>query len=604
VTFSRKIFLSVFLVTLTVGSLLLWVSHRYTSQQTEEKYISQYSALSGVLAKNLNTLDVNTEALMLNAAKVVAAKDAEHGLLSNKTLKDLRDELNVSHVFVTDKKGKFIRSTNEDAKLIPNLFSFCHDYRKLVSGGSSLEATPIIKPDPEPNPHKFLSIPSEDKNRIIEVGVRVDFIGKTLSNAMSEDKNILAMSLYDPKGTLFGRFSAENVDFKPEKVDLPRNFKKIIETEDSFKFYSKVDASHKICCQCNVAGTSNDGEYYYVLETEVSKNTLKALQARTNNIFLILGFVTLLVALVLSRIISRRLVRNIEKAAAKVKRISASGKTGDRIKSRANDEVAYLTEEFDRLLDKLEDSQQRLVEKETVEAKVQMAKEIAHNIKSPITAIEMMLPMMVKIPDEIKDVLKTSVKEIKTLSLRLKTQADSMSFESTEPETMHLPFILRDLISMKQIEYSSRSDIMIELIDEVGCTDAFVKGSSNELKSILSNLINNAVESYSHGGVVKVRVQCDAMKCTIFVTDTGVGIPAEYLTSIGLKPISFKGSQSRGLGLTHAYKTIQSWGGEIHIDSEIGMGTTVRIDLRKGSAAATHKPEILNTGTGPSALGT
>lgn len=588
-TFSRKIFLSVFLVTLSVGSLLIWVSHHYISEQTEEKYISQYSAFSGILAKTLNSLDLSTEALMQNAAKVIAAEDAKKGVLSNDALKVLRDELNISHVFVIDKTGKFIRSTNEDAALIPNLYSFCDDYRKLVSGTSNLEATPIIKPEPEPNPHKFLSIPSNDRNRIIEVGVRVDFIAKTLSSAMESDKNLVAMSLYDPKGTAFGRFNAKGVEFKNDKVELPANFSKIIQTEDSFKFYSKVEASHKVCCQCNVAGTSNNGEYYYVLETEVSKDELKAIQARTTEKFLFLGFLTFILSLILSRFLSRKLVRNIERAAAKVKRISANGKTGDRINSKSQDEVAYLTEEFDKLLDKLEDSQQKIIENEKMEAKVQMAKEIAHNIKSPITAIEMMLPMMIRMPDEMKGILKSSVKEIKTLSQRLKTQADSMCFESNEPETLHLPFILRDLMAVKQLEYSAKTDIKIELQDETGCSDAFVKGNSTELKSILSNLINNAVESYSHGGTVNVRLICDAMKCTIFVSDTGAGIPAEHLLDMGSKPISFKGSQGRGLGLTHAYKTIQSWGGEINIDSEIGVGTTVRIDLRKGIGVSAPK---------------
>lgn len=590
-TFSRKIFLSVFLVTLILGSLIIWASHRYTTQQTEEKFISQYSKLNSVLATNLNSLDVSTEALMQNAAKVIAAKDAEKGLLSNQTLKDLRDELSVSHIFIINKNGKFIRSTNEDADLIPNLYSFCADYQKLVKGTSLVEATPVVKPDPEPNPHKFLSIPTRDKSRIIEVGVRVDFIGKTLSDAMKSDSNLVAMSLFDPKGTPFGRFSAKGIEFRNQKVTLPTNLQEIQETKDSFRFYSKVDASHKVCCQCNVAGTSNNGEYYYVLETEVSKGELKAIQARTNQTFIMFAIAILLMALTLSKIISGRLVRNIKRATDKVRRIGKTGSVGDRINSHAQDEVAYLTEEFDQLLDKLEDSQQRLVEKEKIEAKVQMAKEIAHNIKSPITAIEMMLPMMIKMPDEMKGVLRNSVKEIKTLSQRLKAQADSMSFESNEPEMMYLPAILREQIALKQIEYSSRTDIKIELIDETHCSDAFVKGNSSELISILSNLVNNAIESYSHGGTVTVRLHCDAIRCTIFVIDDGVGIPSEYLPSMGSKSITFKGNKGHGLGLTHAFKIVQSWGGKISIDSEVGVGTTVTINLSKSLAAETSRTD-------------
>lgn len=576
-------------MTLILGSTLILASHHYISEQTEDNFILHYSAYSSSLAGTLSSLDIETEKLMLNAAKVVAAKENEKGLLSDQALKDLRDELNVSHLFIINKTGKFIRSTNEDADKIPNLFSFCGDYKKLVKGSSLVEATPVIKPDPEPSPHKFLSIPTNNKQRIIEVGIRVDFIAKTLTQAVVNDKNLQTLSLFDPQGTSLGRFSNNHVEFADGKITLPSDLKSVAQDEDSFKFYSKVDASHKICCQCDVSGTSKNGEYYYVLETRVSKDELKAIQATTNRNFLILGFVAVIFSLLVSRIVSRKLVRNIERAAAKVKRISTTGTTGDRINSKAQDEVAYLTEEFDKLLDKFEHSQQKIIENEKVEAKVQLAKEIAHNIKSPITAIEMMIPMMYTMPDHIKGVLNNSVNEIKSLSQKLKSQADSMSFESDEPETMFLPIVLKDILAQKQIEYSANQNIQIELIDEVGCSDAFVKGISVELKAILSNLINNAVESYGeHGGKVIVRISCDAVSCTITVEDTGVGIPAEYLSAIGKKPITFKGNRSRGLGLTHAYKVIQSWGGDISIKSNVGFGTKIKIYLYKSGYFLSH----------------
>jgi signal transduction histidine kinase len=194
----------------------------------------------------------------------------------------------------------------------------------------------------------------------------------------------------------------------------------------------------------------------------------------------------------------------------------------------------------------------------------------------------MMLPFMVKMPEEMKKVLKNSVKEIKALSERLKTQADAMSFEQNGSETMYLPIILKDLIAQKQLEYSNIPQIKIEFRDETHCSDAFVKGNSIELKSILSNLINNAVESYSdHGGPVITTVSCNNDLCSIDVEDHGVGIPTEYIGKIGHSPISFKGSKGRGLGLTHAFKTVQSWGGKISIQSEVGFGTKVKIELTK-----------------------
>lgn len=141
-TFSRKIFISVFLSTFFLGSLLIWTAHSYVSNQTKEKFVSRYSVFTKILADTLSHLDINTEALMLNAAKVVAAKDAELGLMTEAQLRDLRDDLKMTHLFITNSNGKFIRSTNENTSLIPNLFSFCNDYKKLISGNSNVEATP------------------------------------------------------------------------------------------------------------------------------------------------------------------------------------------------------------------------------------------------------------------------------------------------------------------------------------------------------------------------------------------------------------------------------------------------------------------------------
>jgi hypothetical protein len=168
----------------------------------------------------LTRLDGNTESLMLNAAKVVAERDAEHGLLSTSALSRMRDELSVTHIFVTDKKGNFIRSTNEDPTLIPNAFSFCPGYQNLVTGKSNMEATPIIPPQPEPKPYKFVFIPSLDHQRLLEVGTRVDFVAKTLTEALGSDSNIVSLSLFAPDGSPFGKFSSKGVEFTQDKLAL------------------------------------------------------------------------------------------------------------------------------------------------------------------------------------------------------------------------------------------------------------------------------------------------------------------------------------------------------------------------------------------------
>lgn len=599
-TFSKKIFIAVFFTALVLGSLIIWTSHHYISMQTEEKFISRYSVFTTVLSGTLTQLDNNTEKLMLNAAHVLAEKDKAQGLLSTEHLKTIRNDLNVTHIFIVDKNGKFIRSTNEDPGLIPNAFSFCPAYKDMVVGNSDGEATPIIHPRPEPKPYKFLFVPSHDRQRLLEVGVRVDFIAKTLSEVLGSDENIDSMTLYDPHGTIFGRFNSKEIDFKTGTVKLPDSFPQVIDNGDSYHFFAKVTSSHPRCCQCDVSKTSKNGEYYYVLEANVSKKELRAVLASTNNIFLALGFGNLILALFLSRYLSRRLVRHIERAASKVRDIQANGDLKDRISLKSGDEVGYLTEEFDKLLEKLEVSQQQLIEAEKVQAKVQMAREVAHNIKSPVVALEMMLPTLITVPERIQRVLKNSVREIKNLTEKLKSQADSLSSPNTssKDELLYLPTILDDLVSVKAHEYLEKKNVKITFANLSDNKTAFSKGNATELKSILSNLINNSIEaSTGSDALVEVGLSNDNSACDITVRDNGAGIPKEYLDDLGKKVLSFKGGCERGLGLVHAYKVIQSWDGSISIDSEIGNGTIVRISLTKEYVVPTQKPQVLEART-------
>lgn len=581
--FSRKVFIAVFLAALVVGTGLIWASYQYVAVQNRESFIARYTAFSKVLGDTLTRLDLNTEALMHNAAQLVEARDFENGLLSTEKLKDLRDSLNVTHIFVVNKKGDFIRSTNEDPKLIPNAYSFCSDYQNMVIGQDNVAATPIIHPQPEPKPYKFLFVPNRNRDRLIEVGVRVDFIAKTLIEALGSDENVLNMSVYDPKGASFGSFKSNSYDFSESQITLPDTYPYFSEEKDVFKFYTKVKASHTQCCQCDVAGTSINGEYYYVLESVISKKALAAVLARTKTTFFIFALTIILVAFIFGYYVSRRLVQNIELAADRVRKIKEQNTFKDRIQLEGEDEVAFLTNEFDNLLDNLEESKKKVVEAEKVEAKVQLAKEVAHNMKSPLHAIEIMLQTMFTTPQKVKDVLHSSVTDIRCLLEKLNEQADSMFTMQggvASTDLVFLPKMLEDLVYQKQVEYSDRGGIEIKFNCSGDAKDAFVRLSALELKSILSNLINNAVESYGASfGRVEVTLSAADGSCVISVADQGAGIPKEFLTDLGSKRITFKGDIGRGVGLLHAFKTVESWGGKVEIESEMGKGTTIHVNI-------------------------
>ncbi len=101
-----------------------------------------------------------------------------------------------------------------------------------------------------------------------------------------------------------------------------------------------------------------------------------------------------------------------------------------------------------------------------------------------------------------------------------------------------------------------------------------------EFRSVLSNLVNNAVESYGdNGGTVTVALSASDRNYSLSVIDNGCGMSTEQKEKLGLVQFSTKEGEDRGMGLHHAAQAAQSWGGRIKFHSELGVGTRVTVEV-------------------------
>ena len=92
---------------------------------------------------------------------------------------------------------------------------------------------------------------------------------------------------------------------------------------------------------------------------------------------------------------------------------------------------------------------------------------------------------------------------------------------------------------------------------------------------VVLNLVVNAVEACEHNeGNVSVACVCTDQGCTIRISDTGIGIPAEIIPQLSQAFVSSKGGGGTGLGLACSYKIIREHGGDIQVKSQPGSGTT------------------------------
>jgi signal transduction histidine kinase len=116
---------------------------------------------------------------------------------------------------------------------------------------------------------------------------------------------------------------------------------------------------------------------------------------------------------------------------------------------------------------------------------------------------------------------------------------------------------------------------------ELSLTDTFparVRSAEFQLKQVFVNVMKNAIESMPSGGRVRVSMTDAGDTVNFVIQDEGLGIPTERLKKIG-EPFFTTKENGTGLGLMVSHRIIRNFGGDIHIQSEVGKGTTVQITL-------------------------
>ncbi len=199
-------------------------------------------------------------------------------------------------------------------------------------------------------------------------------------------------------------------------------------------------------------------------------------------------------------------------------------------------------------------------------------KQLLHDIKSPIMAMMAGVDYIQKnepSSDKAQDAL--NVLKMATERLNALTDIKKKSNEIFNPLTS-----IKAIIAEKQ--FSGFKDIFF--VESPVPQDIRLQGSAKIFKTILSNLINNSIEA--HASQVRIHINSNADIVKISISDDGCGIPKNKMNFIGKRNtyISDKAG-GQGLGLSHAVKTIKEWGGDLLIESQVGMGTTITLLIKK-----------------------
>lgn len=228
-------------------------------------------------------------------------------------------------------------------------------------------------------------------------------------------------------------------------------------------------------------------------------------------------------------------------------------------------------------LKKVDRMQLRAQEKERFAALGEMAAVLAHEIRTPLSAIKgfaQYIRQGHKDADSTAEGLDVIIKE----SLRLEGLTNDLLVYARAPELKTRQFSLGQLIDEAAADLGLSEMITVEknisLINDTINTDA------EKLKQILINIISNAADSESDK--IDITAEGDKQMLTLTITDTGKGMDAAVLQKVW-KPFFTTKARGTGLGLPIAANLVSALGGTISIESRIDQGTSVTITLPKSS---------------------
>ena len=214
------------------------------------------------------------------------------------------------------------------------------------------------------------------------------------------------------------------------------------------------------------------------------------------------------------------------------------------------------------------------LEKSYYQALKNISAQVAHDIRSPLSALQVLTEQRLPELEESKRILlRDAVNHIRDIINNL----DQKSVKK-EKSITQVSVLLEHVLSERRTAFFEKPVKIIENIT-LESYSFFADIIQTEIKRVITNIINNAVEALPHqAGTVSINIYKRESQIIISITDDGLGIPQEVLNSLFSRGFTTKKTGS-GLGLFHAKETLMQLGGDIDITSEVGKGATVFLKI-------------------------
>jgi signal transduction histidine kinase len=261
----------------------------------------------------------------------------------------------------------------------------------------------------------------------------------------------------------------------------------------------------------------------------------------------------------------------------------AYGKANEHISYSSRDEVGELVKQYNRMTDELEDSANKLARTEREMAWREMARQIAHEIKNPLTPMKLNVQQLFKswkdkVPDfdtRLRNFTDNQIEFIDNLSNIATAFSYFARLPGAEPTEVDVIAQLRTTLGM----FGSAENATITL-DTGTITRAVIMADREHLNGIFSNLLKNAIQAIPSGrqGEIRIKVNTDPDKVRVSFIDNGTGIRDELISKMFTPNFTTK-SSGMGLGLSIVKRYVETAGGRIWFETEHNKGSSFIVEF-------------------------
>ncbi|MCI2082095.1 MAG: ATP-binding protein [Bacteroidales bacterium] len=317
----------------------------------------------------------------------------------------------------------------------------------------------------------------------------------------------------------------------------------------------------------------------YFSRMEDMEDSVSDIVAAIINIYLLLLIASLLGGFAVSNSLSKPM----EEISRKMQRYDVTQKV-EHIDYKGNDEIGMLVTSYNKMVDDLDESTKRLAKTERDQAWREMARQIAHEIKNPLTPMRLSIQQLMRLKklnypgwqDKLNQVFDSLLEQIEILSQTATEFSSFAKFYNEEVSKLNLNDLLRDEIVL----YNNDDSIKVKMVEKV--KDAMVMARKSQMLRVFVNLLSNAMQAIKNEGikigVVMVTIRRAGTFYEIVFEDNGPGVLPENRDKL-FKPNFTTKSSGTGLGLAICRSIVEQSSGSIRYETSAFGGAAFIIDL-------------------------